>query len=220
MPLTRSGQLLSNLETSKGDYFVSNIIDDFLYGTEDGSELHPSMDETKYYNTLRSWTSSQWTALLSKYVFWSNSSPILHYIGWRFYIEQHSVVILGKPSASLADKLENAEQTRIANQVEKLGPKGLKEAERKLKVAKEENSRPIPEDILSLFAVPDVKSIFWIPVQTVQEPGIGRNLNQHVASTNGELQKHIESDGKPLAFFVEYDHVEACALSLYSILFF
>jgi Zn-dependent M16 (insulinase) family peptidase len=26
------------------------------------------MDEIKYYNILRSWTSDQWTALLSKYV--------------------------------------------------------------------------------------------------------------------------------------------------------
>ena len=48
----------------------------------------------------------------------------------------------------------------------------------------------------------------------MQEPGEGRKCDPHVGSTNGELQKHIESDGKPLAFFVEYDHVEACTLSL------
>ena len=106
--------------------------------------------------------------------------------------------------------MENAEQTRIANQVEKLGPEALKELERKLEAAKKENSIPMPTEVLNSFAVPDVKSIFWIPVQTVQEPGNGRNLNSYVASTNGELQKHIESDGKPLSFFVEYDHVEAC----------
>ena len=76
MPLTRSGQLRSDLETSKGDYFLENTIDGFLYGAEDGSDLHPSMDEITYYNILRSWTCSQWAALLSKYVFLSHSSPI------------------------------------------------------------------------------------------------------------------------------------------------
>ena len=68
MPLTRYGKLRSALEGSKGDYFSGDIINDFLYGAEDGSELHPSMDEITYYNVLRSWTSSQWTTLLSKYV--------------------------------------------------------------------------------------------------------------------------------------------------------
>ena len=145
---------------------------------------------------------------------------ILRRDGFRFYIEQPSVVILGKPSASLADNLKKAEKARIENQVENLGPEGLKEAEQKLEAAREDNSKPIPTEILTSFPIPDVKSISWIPVQTVQEPGIGRGVNPHAVSTNGELQKHIESDGEPLSFFVEYDHVEACTLSFSSILRF
>ena len=66
MPLTRSVQLRSILETSKGGHFSKNIITDVLYGAEDGSELHSSMDEITIYNILRTWTSSQWGALLSK----------------------------------------------------------------------------------------------------------------------------------------------------------
>ena len=65
----KSAQLRSVLESAKGGYFSSDIITDFLYGAEDGSDLHPSMDEITYLNVLRSWTSSQWTDLLSKYVF-------------------------------------------------------------------------------------------------------------------------------------------------------
>lgn len=67
--LTKSGQLRRDLEDTKEGYFSTTIICDFLYGAEDGSELDPAMDEIMYYNILRSWTSSQWTALLSKYVF-------------------------------------------------------------------------------------------------------------------------------------------------------
>jgi Zn-dependent M16 (insulinase) family peptidase len=114
--------------------------------------------------------------------------------------------------------LEKAEKARIANQVEKLGPEGLKEVERKLEAAKADNAKLIPTDVLTSFPVPDVKSISWIPVQSVQEPGEGRKANPHFSSMNGELQRHIESDGQALPFFVEYDHVEACTLSLYSIL--
>jgi len=146
-------------------------------------------------------------------------SSILPRNGCRFYLEQPSVVILGKPSARLADNLEESEKARIANQVEKLGPEGLKKVEQKLETAKEIQSKPIPTDILTSFPVPDVKSIFRIPVQSVQEPGMGRKANLCV-STNRELQKHIESDGRPLPFFVEYDHVEVCTLPLYSILLF
>ena len=75
--LTKSGQLRSALESEKGDYFSNTIICDFLYGAEDGSELHPSMDRMRYSNILRSWTSSQWTALLSEYVICSKSNSFL-----------------------------------------------------------------------------------------------------------------------------------------------
>lgn len=217
--MTKSEQLRRKLESAKGDYFSHTIISDFLYGAEDGSELDRSMDEIRDHNILRSWTHSQWAALLSKYVFWSYSSSILPHNGCRFYLEQPSVVILGKPSAKLADNLEESEKARIANQVEKLGPKGLKEVEQKLETAKENQSKPIPTDTLTSFPVPDAKSIFRIPVQSVQEPGMGRKANLHVVPTNGELLKHIESDGMPLPFFVEYDHVEVYKLYLHSILF-
>ena len=127
---------------------------------------------------------------------------------FRYYIDQPSVVIIGKPSAMLADKLERDEKARLAEQVKKLGPEGLEEAVKKLEEAKGEHSKPIPTDVLSSFPIPDVKSIFWIPVQSVQEPGKGRKVNSRYKSTNGTLQKYIESDGRPLPFFVQYDHVE------------
>lgn len=116
-------------------------------------------------------------------------------------------MIIGKPSAKLADKLEKEEKARIAAQVERLGPEGLKKAEMELEEAKAEHSRPIPTDILTSFPVPDVKSISWIPVQSVQEPGHGRKVD-YPPSVNDPLFKYIQSDGEPLPFFVEYDHVE------------
>lgn len=115
------------------------------------------------------------------------------------------MVVIGRPSAALVDQLKNDEETRIAKQVEALGPDGLKRAEKTLEEAKAEHDRPIPTDVLNKFPIPDVKSISWIPVHSVQQPGKGRKV---VASSDPDLAKHIEADGSQLPFFVQYDHVE------------
>jgi hypothetical protein len=129
----------------------------------------------------------------------------------RYYVDPPTVVVVGKPSASLADKIEKDELARVEAQVKALGPEGLKKAEAELEAAKAEHERSIPDEVLSAFPVPDVKSISWIPVETVQEPGSGRQRADFV-SESSELKRYIESDGEALPFFVEYDQVEVCCL--------
>ncbi|KAJ7630999.1 Metalloenzyme, LuxS/M16 peptidase-like protein [Roridomyces roridus] len=192
-------QLRSKLESAKGDTFSGTIINDFLYGAEDGSELEASMDEMNQYAAVRKWTSKQWTDLLQKY-----------------YIDPHSVVVRGKPSASLAAKLESDEKARVAAQVERLGPEGLKKAETELEEAKAEHDKPIPTEILLDFAVPSVKSIAFIPVQSLQEPGTGRAPAARVPDSEA-LSEYIESDGSSLPFFVQYDHVESDFVSVHAL---
>lgn len=184
-------QLKSKLESAKGDTFSSTVINDVLYGQENGSELLSSMDDMNYYNQLTSWTKDQWSDLLRKY-----------------YVDPPSAVIIGKPSAKLAEKIEKDELARTEAQVKALGPEGLKKAAAELETAKAEHDRPIPDGILSKFPVPDVKSIAWIPVGTVQEPGAGRETAKFI-SPSPALKKHIDSDGQELPFFVEYDQVES-----------
>jgi hypothetical protein len=106
----------------------------------------------------------------------------------------------------MAERLEKTEKARIAAQIKRLGPSGLAKATKELEAAKAEHDKPIPTEVLTAFPVPDVKSISWIPVQSVQERGNGRTPTKRVA--NSDLTKHIESDGSPLPFFVEYDHVK------------
>ncbi|CAK5280254.1 unnamed protein product [Mycena citricolor] len=187
-------QLRSKLESSKGDTFSGTVITDFLYGAEDGSELEASMDELSQYADLRKWTSKQWTDILQKY-----------------YIDPHNVVLRGKPSAALAEKLDTDEKARIAAQVARLGPEGLKKAEEELAQAKAEHDTPIPTEMLLDFAVPDVKSIAFIPVQSLQEAGTGRS---GVKPASTELVKHVQANGAALPFFVQYDHVESDFVSV------
>lgn len=59
-------QLLSKLESAKGDTFSGTVITDFLYGATDGSDLPASMDEINQYDDLRAWTSADWTNLLQE----------------------------------------------------------------------------------------------------------------------------------------------------------
>lgn len=150
-------------------------------------------------------------------VFSERFDSLIFIIIVRYYIEPAWIVICGQPSASLADKIENDEKVRIAAQLERLGSDGLKKAEAELEVAKSEHEKPVPTELITSFPVPDVKSIFWHSVQSVQEPGTDRKLVDE-ASGSSLLSKHIESDGKSLPFFVEYDHIEVCSnLFLFSV---
>lgn len=108
----------------------------------------------------------------------------------------------------MADRLEQVEKARVAEQKAKLGPEGLAECERVLEEAKKEHEQEIPKEILTSFPVPSVKSISWIPVQSYQESVKGKERAPAGQQGNAELAKHIESDGTPLPFFVQYDHVK------------
>ncbi|EKM61160.1 uncharacterized protein PHACADRAFT_247588 [Phanerochaete carnosa HHB-10118-sp] len=186
-------QLRSKVESSKGDTFSGTVITDFLYGAENGSTLGPSLDEISRFDALRAWKSEDWVRLLKHY-----------------YINQHRVVLIGKPSAAMAKRLEDEEKARIAQQKAKLGEEGLKKAEAELEAAKSEHDRPIPTDILTGFPVPSVKSIVWIPVQSLQEVGKGAGRHRAVEQRdNAEVSRHVQADGSPLPFFVQYDHVES-----------
>ena len=107
----------------------------------------------------------------------------------------------------MAERLKQDEQARIAAQKEKLGPEGLARAAKELEAAKMEHDRPIPQEILTSFPVPDINTISFIPVQSLQEPGKGRNRTVE-QTDNAELAKHVASDGQELPFFVQFDHVQ------------
>lgn len=105
----------------------------------------------------------------------------------------------------MAEELERDEKARIAAQVEKLGPTGLKAAAELLEKAKAEHNKPIPDEILKAFPVPDVKSISWIHVDSVHGEG-------KAVAAESKLRKHIEGDGGPLPFSIGFDHVQVWKL--------
>ena len=148
-------------------------------------------------------------AKVCRYAWLLRSPHVDFFVVLRYYIDPPSIVIIGKPSTALVTQLEADEKTRIAKQIAELGPEGLKKAEADVEAAKAEHDKPIPQELLTAFPVPDVKSISWIAVQSVQELGKGRE-GKMPSTASSELARHIEADGSPdpLSFFVQYDHVE------------
>ena len=127
---------------------------------------------------------------------------------YRYFVAPKRVVVRGKPAAAVAERLEKEEKARIEKQKAILGPEGLAQKAKELEEAKAEHEKPIPTEVLKSFPVPDVKSISWIPVQSVQQAGTGR---ESVTPTlPNDVSHHVSGDGPPLPFFVQYDHVKVC----------
>ncbi|CAE6445118.1 unnamed protein product [Rhizoctonia solani] len=180
-------KLKSNLESDGGEVFFTGLITDFLYGKEDGSEIGPLLAEMKHYEELEKWTAKQWEDLLARQV----NCP--------------SVVVGARPSAELQEKLETGEKARIEEQRKRLGPEGLAKLEEELNRAKAEHERPIPQEILTGFPVPDVKSISWIPVQSARNDPFAAE----VGKVESGLQDHLDKDPVELPYFVQYDHIQS-----------
>ncbi|KAF8271486.1 Metalloenzyme, LuxS/M16 peptidase-like protein [Lactarius quietus] len=190
--------LRSKVESDGGDAFSSAMIADFLYGHLDGSQIEVALDEIKHYKLLRSWSSKKWSDIIDKY-----------------FVYPKRIVVRGKPSAVVAERIEKEEKARIAKQKEALGPEGLARKARELEEAKAEHDKPIPNEILKSFPVPDVKTISWIPVQSVQQAGTGRRGR---AGVENDVSRHVNADGPPLPFFVQYDHVKSDFVSVHAYL--
>ena len=150
------------------------------------------MDDMNRFDTLDTWSSEQWCGILKKY-----------------FSDNARLVVIGRPSASLADKLREDTKALTDSRQTELGEAGLKKLEDKLEAAKKENDKDIPPEMLSKFKIPGVDSIQWISV------GTGRNLPTPASAAaskvappselDKQVQAHIDADGSALPFFVQYD---------------
>jgi len=201
------GQYKSYIENSGGDIYTQAIIADFLYGDPDGGDMTNSLRE--FFEELNLWTAKDWASLLSKCVL-TSSFFWVQLTGCRYLIDAPYIVVRGKPSAALAEKLEKDERARLDAQIAKLGPEGLSRLQKELDDAKLENDAPIPEKMLTDFPVPQVSSISWIAVQSAKNiPGTVEveKAQEGVVVNSAELARHIQADKTKLPLTVYYDHV-------------
>ena len=71
-------KLRSRVESNGGDAFSSTMISNVLYGRLDGSQIEEALDEIKFFNTLRTWSSEQWCDLIQRYVYSVQHSFLLY----------------------------------------------------------------------------------------------------------------------------------------------
>lgn len=128
----------------------------------------------------------------------------------RYYITGARLVLIGRPSASLADKLKSETKSLVETRKKELGEAGLKKLEEQLEEAKKENDRDIPPEMLQNFAVPSVDSIKWIQVGTarnepLREKAVSGKAAVVLSDLDRQVQAHVDGDGADLPFFVQFD---------------
>ncbi|KAK3328009.1 Metalloenzyme, LuxS/M16 peptidase-like protein [Cercophora scortea] len=165
-------------------FYSSNLITDFLFGNRDGSTL-ADLQSLKEYEVLETWTDQDWRDFLKKWM-----------------SDAHHVSILGKPSMKLATSLKEAEEARLAKRREELGPEGLAQRKEKLEIAKKNNEKPIPPNLLDKWPVPKTDSIHFLESQTARS-GKARSLG----TTENTAQKVINAAPQGLPLFIQFEDV-------------
>ncbi|SPO28432.1 related to Zn2+-dependent endopeptidase, insulinase superfamily [Ustilago trichophora] len=202
-------KVLSQLETKPADSFADLLITDFLYGNRNGQDLHTALEDMKRYDELLTWKSEQWTQLLQK-----------------FFIDNPRLVVVGRPSSALSDKLKADTKALEEKRRKELGEDGLKKLEEQLEAAKKENDRPIPDEMLKQFKIPSTDSIKWIPVGTAQVlptaghvkksevTAYGMKVQNTADDLDKQIQAHVDADQAALPYFVQFDHVSSAFVSI------
>ncbi|XMA09510.1 hypothetical protein WAI453_002301 [Rhynchosporium graminicola] len=176
---------------SSSSFYATGVINDFLFGERDGSTLK-EFGTVSEYDKLEKWTEGEWRDFLKK---WISDAP--------------HISLLGKPSKAMADRIKSNEETRVAEQKEKLGPEGLKALAEKLKLAIEKNDVEIPPSVLSKWPVPGVDSIHFIET-TCARSGLAKSLG----APENKAQKVIDRANSDLPIFIQFEHVESNFVNL------
>lgn len=194
---------------------------DFLYANKDAKDLNRTFDDLKWYDTLLSWRSNQWSDLITRYVCADRcpnksvrgcSVTLTLYLWLRMLVNNPSIVVIGKPSAALADKITKEQADLLEATKARLGPEGLEAKAVELAQAQKENDREIPEKMITDFPISDAAKIDWIPVES------GVNTVDGSATKSGKVQAHLDQDGDKLPYFVHYSHVQSNFINIRAII--
>ncbi|KAL8857025.1 MAG: hypothetical protein Q9178_006430 [Gyalolechia marmorata] len=185
--IARERRLIKDSAESSSTPFSEPIIYDFLFAKRDGSLLREDLANLNEFDELLAWPEDEWRRLIKTWI-----------------SDAHHVTILGKPSATLSRNLKSEEKARIEAQKRKLGPEGLEALERKLAMAKAENDKDIPKELLERFPVPSTKSIHFIGTTTARS-GAAKELGH----LENKVQKLVDCDDTKSPLFIHFEHVQS-----------
>ncbi len=165
-------------------FYANNIITDYIFGKRSGATLR-DLETLDEYDILDGWTEDQWRDFLKKWI-----------------SDAHHISILGKPSMELANTLKANEEARLAKRKEELGKEGLERLRESLDIAKKNNDKPIPPEVLDQWPVPGTASIHFIESATARS-GKARSLG----ILDNPAQKVIDAAPHGLPLFVQFEDV-------------
>ncbi|CAG8970962.1 hypothetical protein HYALB_00000943 [Hymenoscyphus albidus] len=169
---------------SSTSFYADGIINDFLFGSRDGSTLK-DMSTLAEFDTLETWTDPQWRDFLGK---WVTNAP--------------HISLLGTPSKEMAEKIKTSEEERLAARRKELGPEGLAKLAEKLKEAVAKNDTEIPASVLQKWPVPGVDSIHFIESTTARS-----GLSKKLGKPSNNIQTIIDKSSEDIPLFVQFEHV-------------
>jgi len=167
------------------DEWKDPIIKDHIYGNRDGSDLKEALESLSVFDELEEWTEEDWRSFLKKWI-----------------SDAHHVSLLGKPSIALSEKMKADEIARVKEQQEKLGEEGLKSKAKKLQEAKDENDKPIPQEIMEKLHVPGTESIHFFETTTARS-GLAKKLGV----PDNAIQKIVDKDENNAPLFIHFEHI-------------
>lgn len=171
--------------------FAEYVISDFLYGNRDGSTML-DVASLREYDTLEKWGQNDWRNFIKQWI-----------------SDANHVTVLGLPSLKLAEKLKTDEETRLAEQKKRLGPKGLEELARKFEEAKAENDKDIPKELLAKYEIPGIDSIHFIETTTARS-----GLALKAGHPDHGIQKLLDADGSAEPLFIHFEHIPSSFVQL------
>ncbi|CEP61270.1 Sdd3p LALA0_S02e10616g [Lachancea lanzarotensis] len=130
-----------NCEKNGLTFLSQTCITDFIYGDDRGSILENTLKNLNDFETLAGWSQEQWQILLR-----------------TLFVDNKPVIVLGKPSVTLYQQLEEQKKARTEKAEKDLGEGGQHQLKVKLENAVSHNSKEIPAHLLQDFKIADAEN--------------------------------------------------------------
>ena len=211
-------QLLERYERKPADSVSQTCLEAFLYGpswnadtaAKASENLLAHLDSLSMLKTAMAVTVDEWTSLLKSAI-----------------LDATCAVVIGRPSAALAESNSKDEETRIEKQRVDLGEEKLTKLSSDLEEAVKFNERAIPTASLECVPIPSLSAVKEVPIATLRKsddtngkmslaPGSGSGVASDVIeSTCNALQASCDAAGElSRPIWAEWSHFSSALVNV------
>ncbi|CDO96567.1 unnamed protein product [Kluyveromyces dobzhanskii CBS 2104] len=178
-----------------GDYMLAHMaITDFLYGDVDGRVLKESVQTLNDFDLLLSWSQEQWQTVYEE-----------------AFVKNLPVILIGKPSAELNEKIEKDNETRLKERAESLSDVKRHELKEALARAQMNNNATVPADVLESFEIDNPEtSVTFTKTQSISCIQVPSNDKD-----SSLTDKIIKSKPNDFPLFIHFEHFPSQFIELH-----